>query len=186
MNLWHCYSRGVAAGGGVVTTIQDGNSYIVDGNGSVKQGNNLITGGLILGGSKVRGMATGGGGAVMTTSDGATVTLPNHEHDVYSHAHFIDHEHTLNLPPHVHPLEYGIYEGPTPTAVTLKVDGNTVPGVGTSESDLDLIPYLAKDAEGKIQRGQWHEIEITPNSLGRIVANVAVQLFVTSRGGGNY
>ncbi|OAS21129.1 phage tail protein [Paenibacillus oryzisoli] len=101
------------------------------------------------------------------------VTLPNHMHNI-------------TLPNHTHGIEYGIFEGPTPSSVTVKVDGNSVPGMGVSESNVDLIPYLAVDGDGKVLRGQFHEIQITPNSLGRIVATVIVQLFVQSRGGGDF
>jgi len=139
-----------------------------------------------------------------------TVVIPNHTHSVAipdhvhlvvlpDHAHGMDHthdvtipdhthgmDHTHTIPAHTHDIEYGIFEGPTPTAVTVKVDGNVVPGLGTSADEVDIIPYLAKDSGGKIQRGTWHTIEIAPNSLGRIVATVLTQIFVQSRGGGNY
>lgn len=99
---------------------------------------------------------------------------------------FRGHTHEIQLPNHRHDIDYGIYQGPTPTAVTVAVDGNVVPGLGTDETDVNLVDYLAKDSEGKIARGQWHEITITPNDLGRIVASVIVQLFVQSKGGGDY
>lgn len=87
---------------------------------------------------------------------------------------------------HTHDIEYGIYEGTTHTAVTVEVDGTPVPGLGVNENDVDLVPYLSTDANGKIQRGAWHEIRITPNDLGRISASVITQFFIQSRGGGNY
>ena len=107
----------------------------------------------------------------------------DHTHQIAAHTHGMDHTHTI--PAHTHDIEYGIFEGPTPTAVTIEVDGNVVPGLDTSAQDVDIIPYLAKDSAGKVQRG-WHEIKITPNSLGRIVACVNSQIFVQSRGGGDY
>jgi len=108
----------------------------------------------------------------------------DHTHNIEGHSHGMEHTHTT--PDHTHDIDYGIYLGPTPTAVTVKVDGNTILGLGISETDVDIVPYLAKDAEGKITRGTWHEITITPDNLGRIVANVVSQLFVQSRGGGDY
>jgi hypothetical protein len=108
----------------------------------------------------------------------------DHTHEIAPHVHDMDHTHMI--PAHTHDIEYGIFEGPTPTAVTVKVDGNVVSGLGTSADEVDIIPYLAKDAGGRIQRGTWHTIEIAPNSLGRIVATVLTQIFVQSRGGGNY
>jgi len=117
------------------------------------------------------------------------INLPPHTHGM-NHTHQIDHthgmDHTHQIPAHSHDIEFGIYEGPTPTSVVVKVDGNVVADLGTSVSDVDIIPYLSKDDEGKINRGAWHEITITPNNLGRIVATVNTQLFIQSRGGGNY
>lgn len=120
-----------------------------------------------------------------------TVVIPDHTHDIEipDHTHQVtipEHTHEITLPDHTHEIEHGIFAGPTPTAVTVKVDGNTIPGLGISGTDIDIIPYLSKDGGGKIRRGAWHTIEITPNNLGRIVANVVSQIFVQSRGGGNY
>ena len=115
-----------------------------------------------------------------------SVTIQDHVHSVtiQDHTHEMDHTHTI--PAHTHDIEYGIFEGPTPAAVTVKVDGSVIPGLGTSADEVDIIPFLSKDAGGRIQRGTWHTIEIAPNSLGRIVASVVTQIFVQSRGGGNY
>ncbi|ASA21901.1 hypothetical protein [Paenibacillus donghaensis] len=52
----------------------------------------------------------------------------------------------------------------------------------TSGADIDIIPYRSKDDSGRVNRGQFHEIKITPNNLGRVVATVVSQLFVQSRG----
>lgn len=119
------------------------------------------------------------------------VAVPDHVHVLVlqNHTHQItinDHTHQITLAPHTHDIEYGIFEGPTPTAVTVRVDGNVVPGLGTSADEVDIIPYLSKDTSGRIQRGTWHEIKITPDRLGRIVASVVTQIFVQSRGGGDY
>lgn len=114
------------------------------------------------------------------------VVIPDHTHDVSIPAHTHGMDHTHIIPAHTHDIQFGIFEGPTPTAVTVRVDGNVVPGLGTSADEVDIIPYLAKDSSGRIQRGAWHTIEIAPNSLGRIVATVLTQIFVQSRGGGNY
>lgn len=112
-----------------------------------------------------------------------------HTHDM-PHVHYMPHTHDIDhthvIPAHTHDIEHGIFEGPTPTAVTVRVDGNIVPGLGTSEDEVDIVPYLSKDGSGRIERGTWHTIEIAPNSLGRVVASVISQIFVQSRGGGNY
>ena len=88
---------------------------------------------------------------------------------------------------HQHATIFGILMSPeTPTTVSVAVDGNVIADLGLSETDVDIIPYLAKDVNGKITRGAWHEITITPNAIGRVVANVVTQMFVQSRGGGDY
>ena len=88
---------------------------------------------------------------------------------------------------HEHETIFGIFISPqTPTMVTVAVDGNVIAGLGLSETDVDIIPYLAKDTNGKVTRGTWHEIAITPDAIGRVVANVVIQMFVQSRGGGDY
>ena len=111
------------------------------------------------------------------------VTIPDHTHQV----EIPDHTHEIELPDHTHDIEFGIYEHDTvPSSITVRVDGNEVPGLGTNETDVDIVPYLAKDGGGRIQRGVWHEVTITPNDLGRIVANIHQQIFVQSRGGGDY
>ncbi|MDO3681398.1 phage tail protein, partial [Paenibacillus ehimensis] len=107
----------------------------------------------------------------------------DHTHQIDAHVHGMDHTH--QIPAHTHGIEYGIFEGPTPSSVQVRVDGNLIGGLGTSVQDVDIIPYLAKDGSGKVRRG-WHEIKITPDKLGRIVANVNSQIFVQSRGGGDY
>ncbi|WP_373232094.1 phage tail spike protein [Cohnella sp.] len=140
-------------------------------------------------------LALEGGGGVTWTASGA------HEHKVGYHTHYftsdphahgmdhthqMPHDHVVELPNHTHGIQFGIYEGPIPTAMGLLVDGELVPGSAISANDVDLLPYLSKDDEGKIRRGQWHEIELVPNGLGRVVASVVIQLFVQSRGGGDY
>lgn len=148
-------------------------------------------------------LAVAGGGSIIWKASGGhshiiqnvnhshKVTIPSHFHTVTipKHNHTVtipDHTHDISLPDHTHEIEYGIYEGPTPTMVTVKVDGNVIPGLGTNETDVDIVPYLEKDSAGKITRGTWHTIEIAPNKLGRIVASVVTQIFIQSRGGGNY
>ncbi|WP_241781656.1 phage tail spike protein [Paenibacillus sp. DMB5] len=135
-------------------------------------------------------------GTQLSTPGGGYVTFvgaDNHSHGLVSHqhvfdipAHYHEMEHTHEIPEHTHEIEYGIFEGPIPSALTITVDGNTMPGGSTSGADIDIIPYLSKDANGRVQRGVWHEIKIAPDSLGRIVASVVMQLFVQSRGGGDY
>ncbi|PEL13794.1 phage tail spike protein [Bacillus sp. AFS017336] len=111
------------------------------------------------------------------------ITIPNHSHSVT----IPNHSHELTIPNHTHDIQHGIYKLPDiPTNVVVKVDGNTVPITDISGSDINLIPYLSKDSDGKINRGQWHEVSISPNSLGRINANIISRLFIQSRVGGTY
>lgn len=129
-------------------------------------------------------------------SDGHTHTIPYHAHDVRSTAHSHDinvpahnhslsipnHTHSFNLPNHTHEIEYGIFENPQlPTYLTIIVDGNILPITATSGEGIDLLPYLAKDSSGNIQRGRYAEIEIRPNTLARINATVSSRLFIQSR-----
>lgn len=120
------------------------------------------------------------------------VDIPAHTHDftVPAHTHEVDipsHTHQVVLPDHTHDIDYGIYELDTlPTAVKIEVDGNLVPVTSTSGNEIDIIPYLAKDDGGKVLRGQWHEVKITPNGLGRITANIISRMFISSHTGGTY
>jgi len=115
----------------------------------------------------------------------------NHSHDV----DIPEHAHDVNIPPHNHDINYGIYEySNLPESVIIKVDGNTVAGVtGINENDINIVSYLSKDSEGKITRGTFHKVEIFPNTseqnpvgLARITATVVKQIFLQSRGEGNY
>ena len=116
-------------------------------------------------------------------------TIPSHSHTIAAHSHSVTisaHSHSVTIPSHNHDLVHGIYEGPTATSVTIKVDGNTIPPEALESSEMDIADYLDVDTNGRITRGVWHEIEITPDTLTRIEANLHVQLFVTSYEGGDY
>ncbi|MEW9204258.1 phage tail spike protein, partial [Bacillus wiedmannii] len=121
-----------------------------------------------------------------------SISIPNHSHNISipNHTHDIsipNHKHDITLPDHTHEIEFGIFElYQTPSKVTIEVDGNTLPFDSIRGQDINLIPYLAKDSEGKLQRGRYVEIKITPNSLARINATVTGRLFIQSRSGGTY
>lgn len=126
----------------------------------------------------------GGHTHALTTEHYHEVTLPDHTHFVKDHTHDFsvpNHSHGFSVPNHDHEIEYGIYQGPVPTAVVVKVDGNIIPGLGLSEDSVDIVQYLAKSGGGKIERG-WHEMEIVPDDLGRVEATLHLQLFIQSRG----
>lgn len=127
-----------------------------------------------------------------------THTMP-HVHQ-YDHTHNVavaytipamsfnipSHRHSLTLGNHQHPIVYGIYEGTQASSVTVKVDGEEIPADELSADEMDIVEYLSKDGNGKITRGTWHTVEVIPNTLSRIEANLFVQTFVTSYSGGNY
>ncbi|WP_182200412.1 phage tail spike protein [Paraliobacillus salinarum] len=112
-----------------------------------------------------------------------TITLNNHTHQFTTDPH----AHEITIPDHTHGIKHGIFKlGSTPSQVSIEVDGNPVPHNGNRATNLDLIPYLAKNSNGKVRRGAWHEVSIKPNGLGRINANVITRLFIQSHIGGNY
>jgi phage minor structural protein len=121
-----------------------------------------------------------------------TVNTPAHSHTVNTpaHSHTVNtpsHSHDFELQDHEHELEFGIYEmNESASSVVIEVDGNVLPNNSTSGEDIDLIPYLDLDSEGKIQRGQYVEIKITPNNLARINAHVENRVFISSHTGGVY
>ncbi len=106
-------------------------------------------------------------------------TLQSHSHDFTQ-----PHSHNLTLNDHTHEIEYGIYEGPTASKFKVTVDGKDTNMTATG-AGFNIVPYLSKDGGGKIIRG-WHEVLISPDNLCMINADVMVQVFVNSRGGGNY
>lgn len=117
--------------------------------------------------------------------------IPNHTHtvDIPAHTHSVEipaHTHEIELPNHTHNVKHEIVELDTlPSRVTIKVDGNTVPHTSTSGDRIDLVPYLAKDSEGRITRGR-HEVEILPNGLARIEADLILRVFIQSQLGGKF
>ena len=109
------------------------------------------------------------------------VRIPSHEHDIYIDSHI----HKFSIPDHRHEIEFGIYEGDAASTATIIVDGKSVGSIKFGE-DIDLVNYLSTDKAGKIERNKWHEIQIRPNRLTRIEANIFLQTFTNSRGGGDY
>ena len=70
--------------------------------------------------------------------------------------------------------------------VRLLVDGAEVPSEAISKRELDISAYLEKDEDGKITRSAWHTVELVPDKLTRIEANLFAQTFIQSTGGGDY
>ena len=129
--------------------------------------------------------------SVTTPGHSHNVSTPNHTHNVStpSHSHNVttpNHTHGISLPDHVHPLEWGIYEAPdSATSVDIVVDGKVIPVHDTSQQRLNLVNYLRKTTSGKIARGN-HTIEIKPNKLARIEAQVICRVFIQSQLGGQF
>ena len=121
------------------------------------------------------------------TVPSTTINIENHQHSIDIPAH----SHSFTIPSHTHGIVYGIYEGGVASGVTIKVDGTDVPASamvdagGNKLSEIDVIPYMSMSG-GKISRGVWHEIQLVPDKLTRIEANLFVQTFITSYTGGNY
>lgn len=110
------------------------------------------------------------------------VSIPNHSHNIT----IPNHTHQFTLPDHTHPLEWGIYEATeSATSVDIVVDGKTIPYHETSQQRLNIVDYLRKTSSGKISRGN-HTIQIKPNKLARIEAQVICRVFIQSQLGGQF
>lgn len=107
--------------------------------------------------------------------------VPNHNHTIVlnNHTHSITiqpHTHTVEIPSHGHAIVHDIYEA------TGKADGIGIIINGiertlalggkfyTDENSIDITKYLAV--------GAWNEIVLTSERLGRIDANIFIQVFM--------
>lgn len=183
------------AGSGATATggIYSGNSSIrVTPKGSVEGSGVLWTGAPYdsAGGSGKN--ATGENGDHSHTHD-HTHNMP-HEHDM-AHEHTIppmtfelsDHYHTVGIPDHTHELEYGIYTGSRASSVTIRVDGEAIPAEDLGEEkEIDIAAYMRKGTDGRVTRAAWHRVQVTPDALTRITVNLFFQVFIQSRGAGDY
>lgn len=120
-----------------------------------------------------------------------TVPIPAHSHNVTvpAHNHQVDlpaHKHKINLPNHTHPLQLGIYEAnENASKVDIYVDGELLKdNHKLDENRLDIVGSLKK-TNGKILRGN-HTIEIRPNNLARIEAQITCRVFIQSQIGGQF
>lgn len=126
-----------------------------------------------------------------TPNHSHSISLSNHTHSISipNHTHKVtipNHSHEIELPNHTHDVLHKIVElSSTPSSVTIKVDGNTVPHTSTTGDRINLVDYLNKDSNGKISRGR-HEVEIFPSGLARIEADLILRVFIQSQLGGNY
>ncbi|WP_430597299.1 phage tail spike protein [Enterococcus sp. AZ177] len=130
---------------------------------------------------------------VTTPAHSHNVNIPNHTHNfsinIPKHSHKVTipaHTHQVTLPDHTHPLEWGIYEAPnSASSVDIIVDGKVLTQHETSQQRLNLVDHLRKTTSGKISRGN-HTIQIKPNRLARIEAQVICRVFIQSQLGGQF
>ena len=86
------------------------------------------------------------------------------------HTHNMDHTHNITIPEHTHPIEFGIFEGPDPATVTVKVNGNEVASSNTERRDIEIRDYL--------KTGQWNTVEFSCSGLARVEAVLNIQQFI--------
>ena len=127
------------------------------------------------------------------------INIPNHAHTVsiYPHAHIVKipphshkvridpHKHSFSLPNHTHDIEYGIYKGPIANSMSVYLDEVFVGTYNSSISNVNLIDYMSKNANGNILRGK-HVIRIIPNALTRVECVFQIRLFTNMHGGKQY
>jgi len=207
---FRAYSKAIGGGGGTITSTEAGGASSQTSQASIPymqtrvsaQGTDSQRGAYLTteyqsrhnhGISNGTGLKTVDESAVWwSESGGHSHGLPDHIHEVVvfggEHEHDIkipNHEHNIKIPSHTHDLEFGIYQGSTAENVVIKVDGQVLPTAEASE-DIDIIKYLSVDDSGKVQRNTWHTVEIIPDKMTRVVANIFMQIFTNSRGGGDY
>lgn len=187
------HNHSLSAGAGATGGIYSGNKSIqVTPEGEVDESGTLWTTGAYD--------AQGGSGQSATGENGTHRHDFAHAHDM-PHAHDIQHEHVIpsmwfdlephrhsvKIPEHTHDIEYGIYTGSRASAVTIKVDGNAIPDADIGDGkEIDIAKYMSANADGKVTRGTWHKVSFVPDKLTRITANLFFQVFIQSRGAGDY
>ena len=215
LESFRAYSKAVEGGGGYEDTTEAGGaSTITTKDGSINtnttESERVTVEGLATNMSYYRGGVTlytdeapnhNHGLKDAVNSGGHDHVVDGHAHEVFvetdphshgieidDHAHEIKldpHSHSIKIEDHTHALEFGIYQGSRADKVTIKIDGKVIPQTQAGQ-DINIVPYLSTDKGGKILRNTWHTIEIIPNKMSRIVANVFMQIFTNSRGGGDF
>lgn len=187
--------------GGAIDT--DGGSVTLTSRAGSHRHSATLSGRMSGHGHTLSSSSTQTGGLVSTpdqTVSGNTGYSGEHDHDI-THLHSITHQHVIppmsftleghrhdvTLPDHTHELTHGIYEGSMAANVTLRVDGEEVPQSAMGDgNELDVSAWLRKTQDGKIVRSTWHEVEFVPDKLTRITANLFFQVFIQSRGAGDF
>ncbi|MCL1999140.1 MAG: phage tail protein [Turicibacter sp.] len=120
--------------------------------------------------------------SVQAHTHNVTIQAHNHSVTIAAHSHNISlspHTHTITLPNHTHGIEFGIFMGTVANSIQLRVDGTavSVPNL----NNIDIARFLRTDGGGRILRNAWHRIEIIPNQLTRISANLFLNIFTNPR-----
>lgn len=121
------------------------------------------------------------------------VNIPSHSHsfsvNIPTHSHNFSvpaHTHQITLPDHTHDIEFGIFEHTDrATRLTVKVDGINTTLTSTTIDFVNIIPFLRKDTNGLVSKGK-HTIEILPDKLARISAQITCRVFIRSQVGGEF
>lgn len=187
------HNHSLSAGAGATGGIYSGNKSIqVTPEGEVDESGTLWTTGAYD--------AQGGSGKPATSENGTHSHDFAHAHDM-PHVHDIQHEHVIpsmwfdlephrhsvKIPEHTHDIEYGIYTGSRAKTVTIKVDGKEIPAEDVGdEKEIDIAKYMSANADGRVTRSTWHKVSFVPDALTRITANLFFQVFIQSRGAGDY
>lgn len=117
----------------------------------------------------------------------------NHYHEYWpnlvEHNHNMEHTHTFEIPSHTHEITPGIYRlGDAPTGAVVALGNGWYTFDGTTD-ERDVTQYLIGQ-DGKIPRGTFIPISVTPtgpgNGLAYVVVSVAAVGFIQSKTGGNY
>ncbi|WP_379202752.1 phage tail spike protein [Paenibacillus sp. GCM10012306] len=204
LERFRAYSKGASAGGGSITTTQNGNGYSIDGNGAIVQNGHLVAGGMIVSGFSVSGMAQpSGGGTYYTSSEGSH----NHGGSAGSHNHGNSanlnyappissdgsHSHQTTIPPHSHDvLSHSHFIDHTHT-ISIPAHSHDI-NYGIYESSFASGVNIFIDgvhrsgayygSENSVDVTQWittkgwHTIELTSTQLGRINAGLYLKTFV--------
>lgn len=123
------------------------------------------------------------------------ITIPSHTHQIEAHSHNIEHTHKIGghshkIDDHTHAIEYGIYEEPTLSVSSIRVQFNNNDidvGAGLEFNDIDILNKIQQKQGQKISRGK-HTLTITPitndggKGLCRITGELFIQCFIQSRG----
>lgn len=169
-------------------------TYSISHNHSILSGASA-TGGIYTGNKSIQVTPTG---SVDENGEHAhsfdhTHNMP-HVHDI-QHEHVIPsmqfelepHHHSVKIPEHTHDIEYGIFTGNRAKTVTVKVDGTEIPAENIGDGkEIDIAKYMAANDDGRVTRSTWHKVAFVPDELTRITANLFFQVFIQSRGAGDY